>query len=79
MQDKLVHLTNFSLNKNGENYVYNEEADEDGVGSKWSLSALKRKFTQMGLDYDGMMARIKDLIVKTMIAVQPHVLAKIDK
>lgn len=79
LDEKLIHLTNFSLNKNNANYVYNEEADEDGVGSKWSLSALKRKFKQTGLDYDTMMTDIKDLCIKTLIAVQPHILAKLEK
>lgn len=79
LDEKMIHLTNFSLNKEGENFVYNVEADEDGVGSKWSLSALKRKFTKLNLDYDELMVRVKDLIVKTMIGIQPHVLSKMQK
>jgi tubulin polyglutamylase TTLL4 len=79
LSEKLIHLTNFSLNKNNENYVYNKEAEEDGVGSKWSLSALKRKFEIMKLDYDEMMDNVKDLIIKTLIAIQPHILDKLKK
>ena len=79
IDEMLIHLTNFSVNKNGDNYVYNEEADEDGVGSKWSLSALKRKFKQLKLDYDLMMIDIKDLIIKTLIAIQPHILNKLER
>lgn len=79
LSEKLIHLTNFSLNKNNDNYVYNKEADEDGVGSKWSLSALKRKFEMLKLDYDEMMENIKDLIIKTLIAIQPHILDKLEK
>jgi len=79
LTEKLIHLTNFSLNKNNDNYVYNSEADEDGVGSKWSLSALKTKYGIMGLEYDEIMADVKDLIIKTLIAIQPHILEKIDK
>ena len=79
IDDMLVHLTNFSINKNGDNYVYNEEADDDGIGSKWSLSALKRKFKQLNLNFDLMMIEIKDLIIKTMIAIQPHILSKLER
>lgn len=75
----LSHLTNFSLNKNNKNYVFNTEADEDGVGSKWSFSALKRKFKQLKLDYDKMMGDIKDVIIKTLISVQQNILAKIER
>jgi hypothetical protein len=79
LDQMMIHLTNFSLNKEGENFVHNIETDEDGVGSKWSFSALKRKFIKLGLDYDELMVKIKDLIVKTMIAIQPHVLTKMQK
>jgi len=33
----------------------------------------------MGLEYDEIMADVKDLIIKTLIAIQPHILEKIDK
>ena len=79
IDEKLIHLTNFSINKNGENYVYNEEAEDDGIGSKWSLSALKRKFAKLNLDYEELINNIKDLIIKTLIAVQPHILSKLKK
>lgn len=79
LEDVLRHLTNFSLNKNNKNYVYNEEADEGGVGSKWSMDALKRKFKLMQLDYDTMMSDLKDVLIKTLIAVRPFVLEKIQK
>lgn len=79
IDEKLVHLTNFSINKTGENYVYNKEADEDGIGSKWTLSALKRKFKLLNLNFDELIVNIKDLIIKTLIAVQPHILNKLAK
>lgn len=76
LDKKMIHLTNYTLNKNGENFVSNEQADEDGVGSKWSLSALKRKYKLLEIDYDALMVKIKDLIIKTIIAAQPHVLER---
>jgi hypothetical protein len=38
--------------------------------SKWSLKELKEYFIQEGLDYDLMMERIKDLLVKTIISAE---------
>jgi hypothetical protein len=34
------HLTNYSINKNHENFVQNKNGQEQDVGNKWSLSAL---------------------------------------
>ena len=34
------HLTNYSINKNSENFVPNKDANEQDKGNKWSLSAL---------------------------------------
>lgn len=79
IDEKLIHLTNFSINKTGENYVFNKEADEDGIGSKWTLSALKRKFKLLNLDFDKLIVEIKELIIKTLIAIQPHILNKLNK
>ena len=36
-----MHLTNFSVNKKNINFVKTNAEDEDGKGSKWSLSALR--------------------------------------
>lgn len=79
IDEMLMHLTNYAINKNSDNYVYNEEDDGDGIGSKWSLSALKQKFKLLNLDYDALMVEIKDLIVKTLIAIQPHIVNKLEK
>ena len=41
---KFMHLTNFSVNKKNVNFVKSETVEEDGVGSKWSLKALRKAF-----------------------------------
>ena len=79
IDEKMIHLTNFTLNKDGENFIYNEDADEDSIGSKWSLSALKRKFKLLKIDYDQLFVKIKDLIIKTIISVQPFILNKMER
>ena len=38
--NKFMHLTNYSINKKNDKFVKNEEAGEDDVGFKWSLSAF---------------------------------------
>lgn len=54
-----------------------EEAKEVAVGgepsSKWSLKQLREHFMVAGLDYAGLMKRIKDLVIKTLIAAEPSI------
>jgi len=39
-----MHLTNFSVNKYSSKFVKNKDPLADDVGSKWSLTALKKKY-----------------------------------
>ena len=66
-------MTNSSLNKHSQQYVPNVDAEEDASGSKWSLAALKR---QVARDFGEARAasaweQIDDLVVKTVISVEP--------
>ena len=38
--NKFMHLTNYSINKKNDNFVYNENHEQDDFGFKWSLSAF---------------------------------------
>mmetsp|Transcript_24066 Transcript_24066/g.55945 ORF Transcript_24066/g.55945 Transcript_24066/m.55945 type:complete len:753 (-) Transcript_24066:67-2325(-) len=42
--------------------------------SKWSFEELRKHFVKTGQDYDAMMSRIKDLIIKTLLAAEPTML-----
>jgi len=46
--DRLRHLTNYSLNRRSSAFVPNKSEATDGVGSKWSLGALRRHLDQHG-------------------------------
>jgi hypothetical protein len=42
-QGKYVHLTNYSINKTNKNgFVQNRDANNDIMGSKWSLTGLRK-------------------------------------
>ena len=69
MKNKFMHLTNFSINKHNKKFVYNKNQDEDGVGSKWSIQALKRYFRSRGINDTPIWAAIDDLIIKTVISI----------
>ena len=73
LKNRYMHLTNYSVNKRNEEFEKNQDADDDGVGSKWSLQALLRFFEQQGIDKDQVMGSISDVIIKTIIAVEGEV------
>ena len=37
IKQSFMHLTNYAINKNNENFQFNEKADDDFTGSKRSL------------------------------------------
>ena len=65
-----MHLTNYSVNSKTEGFTMGEDASEDDVGFKWSLSALRRHFDETGVDYDVVWAKIKDIVVKTLMCAE---------
>lgn len=76
MQDAFRHLTNYSINKNSCKFVENSDLRADNVGHKWSLSALNKHLHCVGVDVNLMWARVNDLIVKTLLSVEPAISAR---
>lgn len=72
LKDKFVHLTNYSVNKESENFIGNEEAFAGDYGSKWSLHALRKRYQSLGIDFIQIFRRIEEIVVKTIIAIEPH-------
>jgi tubulin polyglutamylase TTLL5 len=64
---KYTHLTNYSVNKKNANFLQNNDAAQDGYGSKWSLSALWKYCKNNGIDEVMIRRRIEDVIIKTML------------
>jgi hypothetical protein len=72
-KNRYKHLTNYSLQKNKTGFVKNEDADRDDVGQKWSLRAVKAALASMGHDVEALWARIHDIIIKTLLAVEANI------
>ena len=75
LHNQYMHLTNYSINKHSSKFVQNHDASADDTGSKWSLSALRRHLTRCGVNVTRLNALIDELIVKTLVAVEPGVTA----
>eukprot|EP00793_Prasinoderma_coloniale_P000943 PRCOL_00007033-RA len=68
-----MHLTNYAVNKHNENFKFNEGGVEgkDDADSKWALSTFVDYLASEGQDVDALWAKIKDLVIKTLISAQP--------
>ncbi|KAG9391697.1 Tubulin-tyrosine ligase/Tubulin polyglutamylase [Carpediemonas membranifera] len=72
IKNSFMHLTNYSLNKrNKEGFVSNQDMDHDDEGSKRSLESVWRVLKSEGADVDQIWAQIKDIFIKTVVAIQP--------
>ena len=71
LNKQCMHLTNYAINKNSENFVFNEDPAQDDVGHKRSLSSTFKLLAELGHDTAKLWDKIKDMIIKTLCAVQP--------
>ncbi|XP_056392820.1 tubulin monoglutamylase TTLL4 [Hyla sarda] len=72
LSNKFMHLTNYSVNK--KNVDYKANADESACqGHKWALKALWSYLNQKGFSSDKIWEKIKEMVIKTIIASEPYV------
>uniref|UniRef100_A0A4W4FII2 Tubulin tyrosine ligase-like family, member 6 n=1 Tax=Electrophorus electricus TaxID=8005 RepID=A0A4W4FII2_ELEEL len=66
MDDICMHLTNYAINKNSENFVR-----DDDTGSKRKLSTFNKHLEAMHYDPERVWGDIEDVIIKTLISAHP--------
>jgi len=71
LQSMMVHLTNYAINKMNPNFEENTNPDDAQDGHKRSWEAVQEHLKSEGHDVDTLNMEIEDLIIKTLIAVQP--------
>jgi len=71
LSNTTVHLTNYAVNKTNPNFEENTNPDDPSDGHKRSWEAVADYLRKQNLDVDTMMKEIEDLLIKTLIAVQP--------
>ena len=65
-----MHLTNYAVNKNSENFVFNEDEVEDDVGHKRSLTAVYQQMQEEDdVNIDRLKNEINQIIVKTLVMI----------
>ncbi|XP_015113315.1 tubulin polyglutamylase TTLL4 [Diachasma alloeum] len=72
LSDRLMHLTNYSINKTSASYTSNECADSC-VGHKWTIKTFMTYLEKEGINTKKLWNSVKDIVVKTMIAGEPPI------
>lgn len=71
-----MHLTNFTLNKQSENYKACEDGEEfiegEEKGSKRLLSTLWKTLEEEGHDIEEIKEKIKETVQKSIITLEPY-------
>ena len=66
-------MTNYAINKDNANYKTDTNA-EASTGHKRSLNSIWVKLAQDGLDVEKIKGEMRDMIIKTLISVQPDLI-----
>jgi len=65
-----IHLTNYAINKDNVNFEADTSADAT-TGHKRSLHSIFMTLLKNGIDIEKLKEKMRDMIVKTLISIQP--------
>jgi tubulin polyglutamylase TTLL6/13 len=73
MDNLFMHLTNYAINRNADNFIANDNEDDDDTGHKRSVSAVFKYIEENEPDVtaDRLWSEIEDIAVKTLISANP--------
>ena len=69
-----AHLTTYAINKDAVNFKISSDDIESGTSSKRTLETVYKRLQEDGVDVNLLKLKIADLIIKTLISVQPDLL-----
>ena len=75
-----MHLTNYAINKDSDEFVFNYDQNRDDIGHKRSMKAIMRQIDEKRIQQtkaDGIQrptsseiwVQIKDIVLKTLLSV----------
>lgn len=67
LNDRYMHLTNYSINKLSNNYDKNEDADAC-KGHKWTIKSLWAYLAARGIDTERLWGSLRNLVLRTILA-----------
>ena len=70
---------NTNITEKDEEETIGDEVDNPStvmpIESKWSLKMLREEYERTGIDFDDIFNNIKELCLKTLICVEPHIVS----
>ena len=79
IRNKYIHLTNTDVNKNNKKYVHpNNSSDENA--NMWNIFMYKKYLKEKhNIEWNYILVKIKDIIIKTIISLQQNIIKDNDK
>ena len=69
-----MHLRNYAINKDSAGFRITDEDIATGQSSKRTLETVYKRLSEDGVDINLLKLKIADLIIKTLISIQPDLL-----
>jgi tubulin polyglutamylase TTLL6/13 len=66
-----MHLTNYAINKENPNFIFNNDATKMDVGHKRSIKSVFGKLEEEGFNIKKLWQEMNTLFIKTFCTVQP--------
>lgn len=77
LDNKFMHLTNYAINKDSPNFIFNEDIENMHIGHKRSLTSVYAQLAQDGHNVEELKEKINDLFIKTIITGYPTLSASV--
>eukprot|EP00929_Paragymnodinium_shiwhaense_P061124 TRINITY_DN30523_c0_g1_i1.p1 TRINITY_DN30523_c0_g1~~TRINITY_DN30523_c0_g1_i1.p1 ORF type:complete len:982 (-),score=159.06 TRINITY_DN30523_c0_g1_i1:613-3558(-) len=71
LANTMMHLTNYAINCDNADFQENTNPEDGTDGHKRSFQAVLNELRIRGVDIDKLLSDIEDLVIKTLVAVQP--------
>ncbi|XP_045584029.2 tubulin polyglutamylase ttll-4 isoform X2 [Procambarus clarkii] len=78
LNDRYMHLTNYSVNKSSSSYTHNVDAGQC-QGHKWTIKSLWGYLKARGVDTSALWTRIADLVIKTVVSGEHDIVVRTRK
>lgn len=71
MDNLFMHLTNYAINRNADNFEQGDDAEDEGGHKRTVTSVLKTIEDNEGVSPEQIWTEIEDIAVKTLISAAP--------
>lgn len=78
IKNRFSHLTNIAVNKYNKNFIFPNKSN-DYAANTWNLLMYKKFLNNIGIQWENISEKIKDIIIKSIISVYNNLTEEIEK